>query len=122
MCNKCKKFCSENGVLKFEETYDLCGYHVERDTRVMFHTKHAGLIGPGNIVVRGNDTDIAITFLCNVKKLENSHLWYDIGVNYNNIHKHIDITKLAKNMKIIKALPTIYAFTGNDYTSLFFRK
>ena len=120
--NKCKKFCSEDEVLKFEEIYDLCGYHLERDTRLMFHMKHAGLIGPGNIVVRGDDTDTAFKFLCNVKKPESSHLCYNVGVNYNNIHEHIDITKLAKNMEIIRALPTIYAFTGNDYPSVSFRK
>ena len=48
--NECKEFYSEDGVLKFEETYDLYGYHLEGDTRVMFHTKHANLIDPGNIV------------------------------------------------------------------------
>ena len=101
--NECKKLYSEDGVLKFEEIYDLYGYHLECDTRVMFHAKHADLIDPGNIVVRGGDTDISIT----LEKLENSHLWYDFGVDYNNSREYIDITTLAKNMKIIKA-PEVY--------------
>ena len=73
----------------------------------MFHAKHADLIDPGNIVVRGGDTDIAITLSCNKEKLENSHLWYDFGVDYNNSREYIDITTLARNMKIIKA-PEVY--------------
>ena len=51
--NECRKFYSKDGVLKFEEIYNLYGYHLERDTRVMFHTKHAGLIDSCNMVVRG---------------------------------------------------------------------
>ena len=88
----------------------------------MFYIKHADLIDPGNIAVRGCDTDIAITLSCNVEKLENSHLWYDFGVDYNNSRKYIDITELAKNMKSIKALPGTYAFAGKGYTPAFFKK
>ena len=88
----------------------------------MFHTKHADLIDPGNIVAREDDTDMAIILSCNVEKLENSHLWYDFEVDYNNSRKYIDITELAKNMKIIKWLPGIYAFIGNDHTPAFFKK
>ena len=117
--NECRKFYSKDGVLKFEEIVDLYGYHLKRDTHVIFHMKHADLIDPGIIVVCGGDTDIAIILSSNVEKLENTHLWYNFGVDYNNSHKYIDIAKLAKNMKIIKALPGIYAFTGNDYTPAF---
>ena len=88
----------------------------------MFYTKHADLIDPCNIAVHRCDTDIAIILSCNVEKLENSHLWYDFGVDYNNSRKYIDITELAKNIKSIKALPGTYAFTGNDYTPAFFKK
>ena len=118
--NECKKFYSEDGVLKFEEINDLYGYHHKGDTRIIFHRKHADLIDPGNIVVRGCDTDTVIILSCNVEKLENSHLWYDFGVDYNNTREYIDKIELAKNMKIIKALPGIYALTGNDYTPAFF--
>ena len=75
--NEFRELYSEDGVLKFEEIYDLYGYHLQGDTRVMFHMKHANLIDPGNIVVRGDDADIPIILSCNVEKLENSHLWYD---------------------------------------------
>ena len=111
--NECKKFYSEDGVLKFEEIYDLYGYHLEGDTRVMFHTKHADLIDPGNIIIRGGDTDVAVILSFNVVKLEDSYLWHDFQVDYNNSREYIDISELAKNMKIIKALPGIYAFTEN---------
>ena len=68
------------------------------------------------------DRDIAIILWCNIEKLENSHLWYDFGVDYNNSREYIDITELAKNIKIIKELPGTYSFTENDYTSAFFKK
>ena len=119
---ECNKFYSEDGLLKFEEIYHLYGYHLKSDTRVMFHTKHADLINPGNIIVRGGDTDIATILSRDVEKLENSHLCYGFGVDYNNSREYIDITELAKNTKIIKALPEIYAFTGNDYTPAYFKK
>ena len=80
----------------------------------MFHTKHADLIDPGNIIIRGGDTDIAIILSFNVVKLEDSYLWNDFQVDYNNSREYIDISELAKNMKIIKALPGIYALTEND--------
>ena len=93
----------------------MFGYHFKGDTRVMFHTKHADLIDPGNIVVRGDDTDIIVVLSWNVEKLQKTG-------TYNSSRKYIDVTELAKNMKNIKALPGIYAFTRNDYTPAFFKK
>ena len=54
--------------------------------------------------------DIAIILSCSVEKLENSHLWYDFWVDYNNSGQYNDITEL------------IYAFTGIDYAPAFFKK
>ena len=68
--NEYRTFHSENGVLKFEEIYDLYVYHPERDTHIIFYTKHADLIDSGSTVVRGDDTDIAVILSCNVEKLE----------------------------------------------------
>ena len=58
--NECKKLYGEDGVVKFKEIYDLYGCYLEGDTNIMFHTKHADVIGPSKTVVRGGDTDIAI--------------------------------------------------------------
>ena len=84
--------------------------------------KHADLIDPGNIVVRGGDPDIAIILSWNAEKLENSHLWYDFRADDKNSCEYIDITEIAKNIKIIKTLPGIFAFTRNDYALAFFKK
>ena len=46
----------------------------------------------------------------NVEKLENSHLWCNFRVACNNNHEYLDITELAKNIKIIKALPEYMRF------------
>ena len=109
-------------MLKFEEIYNLQGYHLEADTLVMFHTKHADLKDFGNIVVSGGYTDFDITLSCNTEKLENGHFWYDFRVNYNS-RLCIDITELPKNTKIImKAQPGKYTYTGNVYTPAFSKK
>ena len=86
----------------------------------MLPAKHTSLIDPSNIVI-GGDIDIVIIFLCNTENLENNHLWYNFGVDYNS-HKYIDIIMLAKNMKIMKALPGVYVLIGNNSTPIFSKK
>lgn len=88
----------------------------------MFHAKHADKYDPGNIVVRANDTDIAVILTCNESILKNSKLWYDSGLDSNNTRSYMDINMLSNTMANVKALPGIYAFTGNDYNAAFFRK
>ena len=51
---------------------------------IISKVKHTDLIEPGNIVVGWCDTDIAIILSCNVERLQNTRLWYDFGVDYNN--------------------------------------
>lgn len=82
--NEFKKLYSEDGALKFEEIYNFYGYHLGVDTLAIFHTTHVESVDPGNIVVNEGDTDFAITLSCNMEKLENGHLWYKFGVDYNN--------------------------------------
>lgn len=54
--------------------------------------------------------------------LTNSHLWYDFGVDYNNSHEYLDVTKWSKCLTFVPALPGIHVFTGNDYSPAFYRK
>ena len=58
----------------------------------------------------GGGVAIASILSCNVEKLENSRLWYDFWVDYNNSRQYNDITEL------------INAFTGIDYAPAFFKK
>ena len=67
--NKYTKFYGVEGSLKFETIPELFGNHLEGDTRIMFHAKHADTKGSGNIITRRNDTDIFIILLANVQKL-----------------------------------------------------
>ena len=71
-------------MLPFEEGHELYGNHLEADTRVVFHVNHTDKNSNDNIIVRGNDTDIAIILNCNANLLTNSHLWYYFSVDYNN--------------------------------------
>lgn len=82
--NEFKKSYSEDEALEFEEIYNFYGYHLGVDTFAIFHTTHVESVDPGKIVVNEGDTDFAITLSCNMEKLENGHLWYKFGVDYNN--------------------------------------
>ena len=77
--NKCKKFFCVNGKLCWESVDELYGYHLEADTRIVFHAKHADINDPGEIVVRANDTDVAIILLANIS-----------GLDYNNTREFIN--------------------------------
>ena len=105
-----------------ESVAELYGDHMEADTRVMLHARHADMNDPGNIIVRANDTDIFIVLLANVPVLRFSHHWYDSGLDGNNTRQYTDITQLSEAVDNKEALPGIYAFTGCDYTPFFFRK
>ena len=120
--NECKKFYCADGMLRYELVPDLYGLHLEADTRVMFHVKHADFHDPGNIIVRANDADICVILTSNVHHLSNSHLWYDSGLDYDNSREHVDITSLSRSRNYTKSLAGAYAFLGIDYSPAFFGK
>ena len=88
----------------------------------MFQAKHANTKGPGDIIIRVNDTDIFIILLANVQKLSRSHLWFDTGLDSDNSRNYVDISKLSKEHDYVKPLPGVYAYTGIDYLPAFYRK
>ena len=120
--NKYTKFYCVEGSWKFETIPELFGDHLQGDTRVIFHVKYADTKGPGNIIIRGNDIDIFIVLLANVKKLSQSHLWFDTGLGCDNSRNYFDISKLFKKLDYVKALPRIYSYTGIDYLPALYRK
>ena len=77
---------------------------------------------PGQIIIRGNDTDIFIISLENVQKLSQSHLWFNTGLDSDNSRSYVDISKLSKELNYGKTLPWIYAYTGTDYSPWVYRK
>ena len=82
-------------MFQFEEVHELYGNHLEDYTRVMFHVNHADKNGNGN-TINTNGNTIAVILTCNAKLFANSHLSYDIGVDYNNSREYLDFTKLSK--------------------------
>ena len=89
-----KSFFCVDEKLCWEFVHGLQGYDLEADTRIAFHTKHAGINGPGEIKARANDTDIAIIHLANIN-LFSSEVWYESGLDYNNTREYLSITKLT---------------------------
>ena len=121
--NECVRLhCDQDGTLIVEEIHELYGAHEEADTRVAFHTGHIDQLNPGNTIIRCNDTDILIIMLANIEKFSQTHLWLDMGLDYNNSRTHIDVNQSAENIDFLKALPGVYAYTGCDYVPAFFRK
>ena len=104
--------------MKNERVPELCGNHLEGDTRVVFHAKNADTIDPGNFVVWANDTDIAVILTLNIHHMD-SDVSYDSGYNYGNSRECINIKKLVRNVKNVSSLPGLYAFLGNDCTPAF---
>ena len=96
--NKCKKSFCVNGKLCWESVDELYGYHLEADTSIAFHEKHADINDPGEIVVRANDTDVAINLLANIN-LFSSEVWYESGLDYNNVREYLSITKLNQTVE-----------------------
>ena len=119
--NESKKLNCWNDILKNERVPELYGNHLECDTRVAFHAKNADTIDPDNIVIRANDSDIAVILICNIHHMD-SDVWYDSGHNYDNSRKYININKLVSNVQNVSSLPGLYAFLGNYYTPPFFGK
>ena len=69
----------------------LDGNHDEADTRIAFHLWHINEYNPGNTIVRGNDTDLAIVMCANVQLFNNIHVWFDVGVDSLDTRRYIDI-------------------------------
>ena len=104
------------------EVHELYGAYDEADTRVAFHSLHVDVNDQGNTVIRCNDTDILIIMMSSIYLFENSSVWLDVGLDYNNSRHYVDIKATARNVGYVRALPGIYAFTGCDYTPAFLRK
>ena len=122
--------CDEEGVLQVEDVHDLYGTHGEINTFVAFHAVHFEQLDPGSTVIRCNDTDvircndtdILIIMLLNIQILSQSHVWLDMGLDYNNSCTFTDVKGTADKLNYIQASSGVYAFTGCDYTPVFFRK
>ena len=121
--NEC--ICLKNdvdGQLLMSECLELYGDHDEADTRMAFHADHSEKHHPGNIVIRCNDTDVLIIMLANVRHFTNSHIWLDVGLDYNNSRHYVDVKATSENIEYVKALPGIYSYSGCDYIPSFMRK
>ena len=87
----------------------------------MLHALHADRDNRGNIVVRANDTDVAVILVYNFRFIENNRR-YDFGIDSNNSREYLDVIKLQRPIDYVDALPGFYTFKANDYTPAFYRK
>ena len=110
------------GDFLVSECLELFGDHDEADTRVAFHARHVERFDPGNTVIRCNDTDIFTIMLVNHEHFQASRVWLDVGLDYNNSRKFIDVKATAAKISYVKALPGIYGISGLDFIPAFLRK
>ena len=61
--DSCIRFYVKNGVIKTENVPTLCCNHAEADTRTILNMIHADQMTPGDIMIRGSDTDILVLLL-----------------------------------------------------------
>ena len=45
--------------------------------------------------------------LSNIQKFNQSHVWFDMGLDYNNSHISIHVKETADKLNYIKALPGV---------------
>ena len=112
----------DDGQMIVSECVELYGDHDEADTRVAFHAYHSEQHHPGNIVIRCNDTDVLIIMLANIIHFHASHVWLDVGLEYNNSRHYVDVHATSRSIEYVSALPGIYSYSGCDYIPSFMRK
>ena len=88
-------------MLQVEHVHGIYSAHGEADTRVDIHALHVKQLNPGNIVIRCNDTDILIIMLSNIQEFSQSHVWLDMGLDYNNSRTFIDVKGTANKLNYI---------------------
>ena len=101
---------------RFSNTRDEANIHVA------FHAVHIEQLNPGNTVIRCYDIEILIIMLSNIQKFSQSHVWLDMGLDYNNSRTLIDVRGTADKLNYIKALPEICTSTGCDCIPAFLKK
>ena len=94
----------------------------EADTSVTFHAIHVEQLNPGNTVIKCYDIYILIIMLANIQKFTQSHVWLDIGLDYNNSCTFIDVKGTADKLNYIEASPGVCTFNGCNYTPTFLKK
>ena len=121
--NICYGFSVIQGKVVRRIVHELCNYHEEADSRMVFHIIH--LPRPNNVVVTTQDTDIMVILLGCMDELgQGLKISLDLGINSNNSRRFLSINQLANNLgsNICQSLPEFHALTGSDYTAAFGRK
>ena len=101
---------------RFSDTRD------EANICVAFHSSHIEQLNSDNTFIKCYDKEILIIFLFNIQKFNQSYVWLDMGLDYNNSRTFIYVKETADKQNYIPALPGICTFTGCDYTPALFKK
>ena len=104
----------------------LQGDHEEADTLIAFHIANTD---SSNVIVRASDTDVLIILIGALgqqrpERRSIGNIIMDSGMG--NSRRYINVTNIAEVLEAQKpglsqALPGFHAFTGCDYTSVFYR-
>ncbi len=88
-------FEKRDGSIIRENIPQLVCEHFEADTRLVWHMKFIEESHPSaNVAIRYDDADILVIMLAHVVK----YGMLDVGKNYNNTERYIDVTTLAQHL------------------------
>ena len=102
-----------------EEVEDLISNHEEADTRMCIHLKATDDNGPGNVVVRVADTDVATLLLYHGWN-SHFHVWMDIHISSrkDTCYVYKDDIRTSLGKPLWGSSPGFHTFKGLDSTPL----
>ena len=98
----------------------LASNHEEADTKLVALFHKARLSSGQSVLVRYSSGDIDILVLFMLHQRKGIHILIDNCTG--KTRKILDISSFGLNLTERQALVGLYAFSGNDYVSSFFRK
>lgn len=109
-CHKVANFT--NDEIQIDECPELFTDHVEADTRLLLHAKHASS-HHNDVIIHSPDTDVFVMMVGH-KPAIHAALYFQTGVG--NHRRILDVTKIYSSLgsELCDALIGFHAFTGRD--------
>ena len=115
---KCFRLFVVDDKVLCEEIPTLSSNHEEADTKLLLHAKHAADSGENTIIIKSQDTDVAI-LACHFSSQIPARLLLMKKVKTRVVYLDISAISEKAGTLLCNALPGLHAFTGCDSVSSF---